>query len=130
MDFVPSPNMDTEPQAVEANAPTEIAPPNVYTQNNPLSGDGNLPQAKKRRGRPPGSRNKVKVDATSNGVEKPKRQVKAVASKRKAKSSAQSAPAVQDDRANLPEGSIPGHQDPVLDPALFQNTQSEGERLF
>lgn len=128
--FVPSQNMDTEFQAFEANTPNGIAPPNVHAQNNPLSGDGNLSQAKKRRGRPPGSKNKVKVDVKLNGPEQPKRQGRAVASKRKAKSSPQSAPSVQFDGLNLPEGSIPGNQDIVLDPALIQNTRFEGEGLI
>ena len=84
--FVPQ-NMDARFPAFEANKALRTAPDNVHAQNNPLTGDGNPLQAKKRRGRPPGSKNKVKVDAALNGPKQPKRQGKAVASKKKAKSS-------------------------------------------
>ena len=122
-----SQNIDAEFSAFEANTPTGIAPPNVHAQNNQSTADGNL---KRKRGRPLGSKNKPKVDATLSGPKQPKqpkRQAKPVASSRKAKSSPQSARAVAVDRVNLPEG---GNQDIVLDPALVQNTPVEGEGLI
>ena len=85
--LVLSQNMDAGFRAFETNTPTGIAHPNVYDQNNPLNRDGNPPLAKKRRGRPPGSKNKPKVDATLNGPDQPKRPGKAVAPKKKDKSS-------------------------------------------
>ena len=94
-DFVPSQNMDIGFQASQTNAATEIARPDVHTRNNPLAGDGTPPPAKKRRGRPPGSKNKVKVDAALHGPEQPKPQRKARVSKQKARSSPQIAPNAQ-----------------------------------
>lgn len=79
-----SQNMDAGSHAFEANTRTGIAPPNGQAQNNPFTGDDNPPPAKKRRGRPPGSKNKPKVDATLNGPGQPKPR-KAVASKKKDK---------------------------------------------
>ena len=94
-DFVPSQNMDIGFQASQTNAAMEIAQPDVHTRNNPLAGDGTPPPAKKRRGRPPGSKNKVKVDAALHGPEQPKPQRKARVSKQKARSSPQIAPNAQ-----------------------------------
>ncbi|KAK0511405.1 hypothetical protein JMJ35_005978 [Cladonia borealis] len=95
MDFVPSQNMDTGFQASQTNVPMEIAQPDVHTRNNPSAGDGTPPPAKKRRGRPLGSKNKVRVDAALHGPEQPKPQRKAGFSKQKAKSSPQIAPNAQ-----------------------------------
>ena len=123
-----SQNIDAEFPAFEPNTPTRKAPPNVHAQNKLSTADGNL---KRKRGRPLGSKNKPKVDATLSGPKQPKQpkqQAKPVASSRKAKSSPQSARAraVQVDRVNLPEG---GNQDIALDPALLQTTPLEGEAL-
>ncbi len=95
--FVFSQSMDTDFQASQANTPTKIAPSDVYTQNSPLTRDDNSPQAKKRRGRPPGSKNKVK-------------------------SSQQSAPDAQGAGLSLPEGFL---SEIVLDPELFHDTLVE-----
>ena len=100
-DFVPSQNLDTGFQASQTDEPMEIAQLDDHTRNN---GDDTLPPAKKRRGRPPGSKNKIKVDATLHAPEQPKPQRKARVSKQKAKSSPQIAPNVQ--RAGTSQRSI------------------------
>ena len=106
--FVPSKKLDTGFQTSQTNTSTEIAQPDVYTQNNPLAGDGNPPPAKKRRGRPPGSKNKVKVDAPLYRPEQPKPQGRTQGSKKKAKSSPQSALEAQGAGLSLPQGPDPG----------------------
>ena len=90
-DFMPSRNLDTGFQASRTNEPMEIAQLDDHTRNN---GDGTPPPAKKRRGRPPGSKNKTKVDAALHAPKPPKPQRKARVSKQKAMSSPQIAPNV------------------------------------
>ena len=114
MKFVLSQNMDTGFQASQYNTPTEIAQPDVHSQNNPLAGDGNPSPAKKRRGRPPGSKNKVRVDAPLCRPEQPKPQGRALGSKKKAKSSLQSAPDAQGAGLSLPQGFDPGISQPSI----------------
>ena len=108
--FVVSQNIDTGFQTPQPNTSTEIAQPDVYTQNNPLAEDDNPPPAKKRRGRPPGSKNKVKVDAPLHRLEQPKPQSRALGSKKKAKSSPQSTPDAQGSDPGISQPSIARNQ--------------------
>ena len=102
--YVPSQNMDTGFQASQTNTPMEIAQPDVLTQNNSLAADGTPPPAKKRRGRPLGSKNKVKVNAPLDVSEQPEPQRKPRVSKQKAKVSPESAPDAQEAGLSLPQG--------------------------
>ena len=113
-DSVPSQNMDTEFQASQINKAMETAQPDVHTLNNPLAGDGTPPPAKKRRGRPLGSKNKVKINAPLDGSEQPKPQRKARVPKQKAKVSPQSAPDAQEAGLSLPQGVDTGTSQPSI----------------
>ena len=112
--FLPSQNIDTGFQAPQTDKPMEIAQPDVHPQNNSLAADGTPPPAKKRRGRPLGSKNKVKVNAPLDGSEQPKPQRKARVSKQKAKISPQSAPDAQEAGLSLPQGVDTGTSQPSI----------------
>ena len=120
-------NMDTELRASQTNTPTEITQPNVHNQNNPLAEDGNPSPAKKRRGRPPGSKNKVKVDAPLYRPEQPKPQGRVLGSKKKPKSSLQSPPDAQGVGLSLPQGFEPGISQPSI--ARNQNNANQSYHL-